>query len=323
MLTMILSSVVIAILSWCLTGFVLHCLKRRTILDHPNERSSHSIPTPRGGGISVVFLTLALWLLLPNGLVDLNLAYLLSAAIILALISWIDDLKSLAPGIKFGVQIVAILLGAASLPLDAKLFQGILPYWLDTALICIGWLWFVNLFNFMDGIDGISSVETITICAGLLALSWLDSSGISGNWFPLTLGAVTVGFLWWNKPPARIFLGDVGSIPIGFLLGWLLIDLAFTGNWASALILPMYYLCDATITILKRALSGKKIWLAHREHSYQQAVQIGKSHLQVSGAIALVNIVLIGLSLYAVYQPHTALAISAVVVIILMRWMRK
>lgn len=137
------------------------------------------------------------------------------------------------------------------------------------------------------------------------------------------LAATVLGFLWWNRPPAQIFLGDVGSITIGFLLGWLLLQVALSGYWASALILPLYYLTDATITLVKRGLRGEKVWQAHREHFYQHAVQSGKTHGAVSFAIFLANLCLVGLSALAITNAILALTLAVGVVAYLLSWMRR
>jgi UDP-N-acetylmuramyl pentapeptide phosphotransferase/UDP-N-acetylglucosamine-1-phosphate transferase len=322
MTLMIIIGGLVALLSWFLTGLTLRILKQRAILDHPNERSSHSVPVPRGGGIPIVALTLVFWALPFHGTVDPATIFLLAAAGMLAIISWIDDIRSLSPAIRLCVQCTAVLIGVYSLPSGGLLFHGLIPIWLDTIVIFFVWLWFVNLFNFMDGIDAISGIEAIAICGGLAILSGLYQIAGPGLWHSLTLGGAVIGFLWWNRPPAQIFLGDVGSITVGFLLGWLLINLAISGYWPSAVILPLYYLSDATFTLIKRGLRGEKVWQAHREHFYQQAVQSGKSHAQVSGAILIANIGLIGLAVLAITYPFAALGLAFFVVFILIHWMR-
>ena len=318
---MIVIGGLVAFLSWFLTGLTLRILKKRAILDLPNERSSHSVPVARGGGIPVVALTLVFWALPFRGTVDPATIFLSAAAGMLAIISWIDDIRSLSPAIRLGVQCAAVLIGVYTLPSGSLLFQGLMPIWLDTFVICFVWLWFVNLFNFMDGIDAISGIEAITICGGLIILSSIYQITGPDPWYSLTLGGAIVGFLWWNRPPAQIFLGDVGSITAGFLLGWLLINLALSGYWASAVILPLYYLSDATFTLIKRGIRGKTVWQAHREHFYQQAVQSGKSHAQVSGAILATNTGLVALAVLAVTNPFVALGLAFFIVLILIHWM--
>ena len=143
----------------------------------------------------------------------------------------------------------------------------------------------------MDGIDGITSVETIVIGVGVFLISDGPTAFLGG-----ILAAAATGFLKWNWNPAKVFLGDVGSIPLGFLLGWLLLNLAGNGHWAAAIILPAYYLTDATITLIGRAIKGEKLWQAHRQHFYQKAVQRGLSHEYVATMVAFLGAVLIMLA---------------------------
>jgi UDP-N-acetylmuramyl pentapeptide phosphotransferase/UDP-N-acetylglucosamine-1-phosphate transferase len=201
-------------------------------------------------------------------------------------------------------------------------FQELLPDWLDTVAAAVLWLWFLNLFNFMDGIDGITGVETVAIGGGLAAFALFAGEGPSTAWFGATLAAAAAGFLVWNWHPARIFLGDVGSVPVGYLLGFLLLSLAAQGHWAPALILPGYYLADATITLVRRTLRGERIWQAHAQHFYQRAVQDGLSHAQVSLAILAADLVLIGLAMTALAHPLPSVAAAALVVAALLAWMR-
>ena len=247
---------------------------------------------------------------------------IMAACTLLALISWLDDLKPLSPLLRFFIHGLAVAIGISTFPNDALLFSGALPNWADSLVIFFAWLWFINLFNFMDGIDGIASVETLGICLGVFLLSTLYEISLPTQWQTLALAAAVLGFLWWNLPPARIFLGDVGSVPIGFLLGWFLMNLAFAGYWASALILSSYYLFDATYTLVKRGLKGQKVWQAHREHFYQKAVRCGKTHGAVSRSVGLANLILIALSLTAVSYPAASLVSAFIVVMLLIIWMR-
>jgi UDP-N-acetylmuramyl pentapeptide phosphotransferase/UDP-N-acetylglucosamine-1-phosphate transferase len=322
MIWMSIAGGLIAISSCLLTGATLRFLKRRAILDHPNERSSHTTPIPRGGGIAIVVITLILWAVPVQGTLEDGILFVLCGAILIAAISWFDDIRPLSPLIRICVQALAVAVAVNALSSEGLVFQGIFPAWLDTGLSCLLWLWFINLFNFMDGIDAISGIETVCICGGLLVLAAFQDATVPASWLSMTLAAATLGFLWWNCPPAKIFLGDIGSITIGFLLGWLLLKSAIAGYWASALILPLYYLGDATITLVKRGLRGEKVWRAHREHFYQRAVQSGKSHGTVSSAILAANFALIGLAYLAVTSPIIALIIATMVVAVLMIWMR-
>lgn len=298
---------------------VLGWLRRKRIVDMPNERSSHSLPTPRGGGLAVTPVCLIGWAILLAGgraLPGTGLA-LLGGAALLAL-SWIDDRKGLPPGRRLAVHLGVCALGLAAFPSDALIFQGLLPFWADRAVALLGYVWFVNLFNFMDGIDGITGTETASIAAGLALLAVLDGR----DWAvaqPVVLFAAAIGFLFWNWHPARLFLGDSGSVPLGYLLGWLLLDLAGRGHLAAALILPLYYLADATVTLVRRLSCGEKIWQAHRQHFYQKALACGRGHAAVVRVILLADLVLLALALDSLWMPWAAVAAAAATVAVLLR----
>lgn len=227
-----------------------------------------------------------------------TIAAVLGAAF-LALVSFADDLRPLPPLWRLLAQIAAVAGGIAALPDSGQVFQGLLPPAADRALAGLLWLWFVNLYNFMDGIDGITGAETAFLGAGLAFLVFVNRE--LGNAGQVALGLATaaaaLGFLRWNWQPAKIFLGDVGSVPLGYLLGWLLLATAAAGAWKAALILPGYYLADATWTLCRRALRGEKVWRPHREHFYQKAVQRGMSHAAVVRRILALNLFLLALAL--------------------------
>ena len=175
-------------------------------------------------------------------------------------------------------------------------FAGLLSPSLDLLAAAVLWVWFINLFNFMDGIDGIAGVETASVGFGVACAALLTGAGQTPALLGLTIAAAALGFLWWNWEPAKVFLGDVGSVPLGFLLGWLLLDLSARGLWVAAAILPSYYFADATITLGRRALRRAPVWRAHREHFYQRAVRRGRTHAAVASAVLLANVLLIGLA---------------------------
>jgi UDP-N-acetylmuramyl pentapeptide phosphotransferase/UDP-N-acetylglucosamine-1-phosphate transferase len=189
-----------------------------------------------------------------------------------------------------------------------------LPLMLDRLVLGIAWLWFINLFNFMDGIDGLAGSETIAIALGYIAL--LTFAGLDGPlwWLALIIAAAAVGYLFWNWHPAKVFMGDAGSIPLGFLLGWLMIDLAFKGHWPAAVILPLYFAADATFTLLKRGLRGETPWKAHREHFYQRAVLGGATPSGVVRRVSAANVVLLSLAVLSMTRPALALAAAGLAV---------
>jgi UDP-N-acetylmuramyl pentapeptide phosphotransferase/UDP-N-acetylglucosamine-1-phosphate transferase len=314
---------VIAAASALATWLLIKLLRRQAILDLPNERSNHAIPTPRGGGLAVVPIVLVVWTVVAGPTLHDGLLIILGGGWALAVLSWIDDLRSLPASLRLAVQAVIVAAAATWLTSQGPVFQGLLPGWADTIATAFLWLWFVNIFNFMDGIDGISGVEAIAVGAGLACLGFFLPDVTNEIWLGATLAAATLGFLAFNWPPAQIFLGDVGSVPLGFLLGFLLLTLAARGHWAPALILPAYYLADATITITRRLLRGEKIWQAHSEHFYQHAVRGGRSHAQVSGAVLGANVALIALSVLSITFPLTAIGGAAAVVAALLTWMRR
>jgi len=331
-LALILFAVVTAVASGILVGLVRRELLRRDIMDRPNERSSHDTPTPRGGGIGLMTALLPAWiagafLFAPGPLTTADWLLPLAAAA-LAGVSWIDDLRDLGALPRLAAQFAAAIAGVLVLP--GLVFQCLFPPWLDATLAVIGWVWFVNLFNFMDGIDGISGVESIAIAAGVV-LTGVVLSLVPGGMTAqaLAVAAATAGFLAWNWHPAKIFLGDIGSVGLGYLLAWLLLALAAMGEWEAALILPLYYLADATITLLRRLARKEKVWQAHREHYYQQAVQNGRSHARVSAAVATTNLALVALALAAaatpdgVFFPVILIFGAAVLVVGLLGWMRR
>lgn len=302
---------------------VLGWLRQKQIMDLPNERSSHSLPTPRGGGLAVTPVCLAGWagLSLAGAALPGTWLVLAGAAALLAL-SWIDDRRGLPPGPRLAVHLAACALGLAALPQDCLIFQGSLPFWADRLVALLGYVWFVNLFNFMDGIDGISGVESAAIALGLALLALLTGQ-MTAMAQPAVLLAAALGFLVWNWHPAKLFLGDSGSVPLGFLLGWLLLNLAGHGHLAAALILPLYYLTDATITLIRRLSRGEKVWQAHRQHFYQQALAGGHGHDKVVLVILLGNLVLIALALDSLLMPWPAAIMAALITGLILRQLRR
>jgi UDP-N-acetylmuramyl pentapeptide phosphotransferase/UDP-N-acetylglucosamine-1-phosphate transferase len=305
------------------TGLVLLWLRHRQILDLPNARSSHERPTPRGGGLAVIPVILVCWTVSAlYGLVPLETLAPAAGGGALAALSWRDDRGGLPVLIRLAGQVGAVALCLFFLPGAGHVFQGLLAPPLDIAATVLIWVWFVNLFNFMDGIDGISAAETMAVGGGIALIGGAAAASEPGTiWLGLSIAAASLGFLFWNWQPARLFLGDVGSIPLGFLLGWLLLVLAGTGAWAPALILPLYYLADATLTLLYRLLRFRRIWQAHREHFYQRAVQRGASHGAVVLRIAAANAALILLAWLGVIWPFVAVALAVMVVVFLLGWL--
>jgi UDP-N-acetylmuramyl pentapeptide phosphotransferase/UDP-N-acetylglucosamine-1-phosphate transferase len=278
------------------TRSLIPILRRWHILDHPNERSSHRLPTPRGAGIAVVGSLLLAWVGLARaGLVQPGIIGIALAAAFLALVSWIDDRYGLSPMVRLVAQGAAVAIGIVALPDAPNPPFG----WLSPAVYCAAlgliWLWWINLFNFMDGIDGLAGSEAAAIGLGLLLFAMIGT-GADPALAALAAAFIgaAVGFLVWNWSPARIFLGDVGSAPLGYLLGFVLLELAVLGHWKITIILPLYFVADATITLARRLFRGERIWQAHRAHFYQQAVRRGLSHAAVVKRVIAADLLLIG-----------------------------
>ncbi|MHA1566031.1 MAG: MraY family glycosyltransferase [Alphaproteobacteria bacterium] len=295
----------IALATAIAVGFVRQILLRCEILDHPNERSSHVGATPRGGGLALMAILLPAWLIAVVHVNPTDCSWQIAAgALCLAGISWLDDLRGVGPMPRLLVQIVVAAVAVAVL--KAPVFQGLLPPLFDSIAAIFLLVWFINLFNFMDGIDGLSAVEAAAIGLGLFLFGLVLGEFAVGHWQALAIAGAALGFLIWNWSPARVFLGDVGSIPIGFMLGWLLLQAASQGAWAAALILVLYYLADGTITLLRRLIQGANVLAPHRQHFYQQAVQRGHTHAKVAGLVAVLNVALIAHALIVVAKPQTA-----------------
>lgn len=278
---------------------LLPMLRARAMLDRPNDRSSHKTPTPRGGGLAMIaVLVVALWIIQLGTAAPLwRLALPTAAIALLTAVSWIDDRGGADWRLRLAAQLVAVVAGLVAIGLEPVAERLGLPAWLIGGVLALGWVWFINLYNFMDGIDGITGVETASIGIGLVTLAVVTLGAVAGQGLAgLALAGAAIGFLVWNWHPARIFLGDVGSVPLGYLVGGLLIQAAAAGHWAPALILPLYYVADATVVLFVRASAGQKPWHAHKSHFYQRAHQGGLSHGQVSAAIAALNLVLIVLA---------------------------
>jgi len=308
--------VLAAVASGVLTRVLVPLLRRRSVVDTPNERTSHLVPTPRGGGLAVSLVILAAFAFpggAGGGLAVPPLVY--GAFGLLAMLGWLDDLYSVSVRIRLlghALAVAAALFGLGALPVDLP--AGAVS-WLAWGVLFLGWIWFINLYNFMDGIDGITAVETLSICLGAVLVLLVADAGREPL-FPLfVVAAAVAGFLVWNWHPAKIFLGDVGSVPLGFIVAWFLLSLIAHGAWAAALILPSYYAVDATLTLARRGLRGDKVWQPHREHFYQRAHQRGLSHAQVSSRILAANLCLIGLAVLSVRGYEGPALIGAAVVV--------
>lgn len=305
LVTAVLALVAAALLSAALI-VVLKPLLLRYALARPNARSSHKVPTPQGGGIAVVGAALAIGgiaLTASTGLTS-DMVVIGVACVVLGCVGAVDDIRPLPALPRLVLQLGAVT--AVIGTLDAPILPDILPLWIERGLLVFAGLWFVNLVNFMDGLDWITAAEMVPVTA-FVALAGL--AGVLPAAPALAAAALCgaiLGFAPFNKPVARLFLGDVGSLPIGLLVGWLLVQLAAAGALAAALLVPLYYLADATITLLRRLSRGERIWEAHRSHFYQQATDNGFSALAVSAHVFGLNLALAALAGATLVWPSAA-----------------
>ena len=292
-----------------LTGAARRYALARSVLDIPNARSSHTGPTPRGGGIAIAVVALCGALLagVSGSAPPRAVAALAGAGLLVAFVGWVDDHREVRARVRALVHLVAAvwalawLGGLPALRLGGSEAQLGLGGWVIGAL---GIVWLTNLYNFMDGIDGIAAGEAVT--GGLFAAILLAAHGAPGlALLSLLVAAASAGFLVWNWAPARIFMGDVGS----GLLGAVFAVLAVASENAGAVPLLAWVLLfgtfvfDATVTLARRVVRGERWYAAHRSHAYQRAVQAGFGHGQVTAAVLLLNVLLAGLAAVASARP--------------------
>ncbi|MDA8165662.1 MAG: glycosyltransferase family 4 protein [Desulfobacteraceae bacterium] len=269
----------------------------RSLLDVPNGRSSHSIPTPRGGGVAFVITFLGSLFLLraSGGLATTPVMAFAGAGSWVALVGFLDDHGH----IPARWRLLAHFLGAAWV---LAWSGGMAPLPIFGSVLDLGWLgnlaaliylvWLLNLYNFMDGIDGIAGIEAITVCVGGGLLLWISALGENVWLLPVLLAASVAGFLFWNFPSAKIFMGDVGSGFLGMMLGALSIQATWLVPklfWCWTILLGVFVV-DATVTLVRRILRGEKFYEAHRSHAYQYASRYHRSHQKVSLATGVINL---------------------------------
>jgi Fuc2NAc and GlcNAc transferase len=282
--------------SFLLTAALRKYAIARSLMDIPNARSSHVVATPRGGGVAIVVaFVLSLVFLYACGLMSgaVFIAFT-GAGVAIALIGFMDDHGHIAARWRLLGHFAAavwLLVWIGGLPAIEVFGVSVDFGWVGHVLAAFYLVWLLNLYNFMDGIDGIASIEAITTCLGACLLY-----GLSGQdtlfWGPLLLAASVAGFLYWNFPPARIFMGDAGSGFLGVMLGGLSLQAAWVSSpmlWAWLILLGVF-IVDATFTLFRRLLRGDKVYEAHRSHAYQFASRRFGRHLPVTVTVGLINL---------------------------------
>jgi UDP-N-acetylmuramyl pentapeptide phosphotransferase/UDP-N-acetylglucosamine-1-phosphate transferase len=300
---------------------------RRAFLVTPGARSSHVKATPQGGGLVVVpvAIAVAFAVLAGIGVRPDPFAWSLLGALsaLMALGGW-DDLKPLSPGFRFLFQAGAAALALAATPLGFTGPLAVLPPVVVYGCLLVGMLWFINLTNFMDGIDLMSVAQFVPAFATVyLLLRELAGPAQCVALLCLASAGALSGFALLNKPQARLFLGDSGSLPLGLLAAVALLVVGGARGVAVALLPFLYYFADASLTLARRVLAGEKFWHAHREHFYQRATRRGLSVWQVIARVAICNILLCALALLvaerSVGAQLASLALGVAIVALLMR----
>jgi Fuc2NAc and GlcNAc transferase len=306
--------------STLLTGLVRKLALSHGVIDVPNERSSHTVPTPRGGGIAIALATVgAVVALAALGKIEMRLlAAFAGGGVMVATVGFIDDRSPLSARVRLAVHFIAALWalawleGLPPLRIAGQVIEfGIAGYLLGA----LGIVWTLNLFNFMDGIDGIAASEAafIALAAALLAIFTGVAMGVTA--IALATAAACVGFLLWNWPPAKIFMGDVGSAFLGFTIALLAIASARDNPVALLvwLLLGGVFFVDATVTFVRRLLRREPVHEAHRSHAYQWLARRWNSHRRVTVLVVLVNLVwLLPCAWFATVWPAGAAWITVV-----------
>jgi UDP-N-acetylmuramyl pentapeptide phosphotransferase/UDP-N-acetylglucosamine-1-phosphate transferase len=237
-----------------------------------------------------------------------RLFVLTGAGVLLAILGVIDDIRGLSPLPRLVVQCIAV--GAVIASISDEPIIPFVPWWLECVFLFVGGVWFVNLVNFMDGIDWMTVAEVVPITGAMVVVGWLGLVPPSSLLIAAALLGAILGFAPFNKPVARLFLGDVGSLPIGLVLSWLLLQLATKGYLAAAILLPLYYVADATLTLFWRLQRGEPFWQAHRSHFYQHALKGGLAVPKIVTRVFIANLALVGLALSSLWSGNIFVSAS-------------
>jgi UDP-N-acetylmuramyl pentapeptide phosphotransferase/UDP-N-acetylglucosamine-1-phosphate transferase len=300
---------------------------RRHLSARPNDRSSHLTPTPQGGGLPVIFATIVVsaFALTAFGVrPGFETIFLGLGALSLMIIGIWDDRQPISALPKLVLQFIVVAAVLSMIPRDMRLCSA-MNLLTERALIAIALLWFINLVNFMDGLDWMTAVEVVPLTATLVIIGcYLAALPWEATVVASALCGSMLGFAPFNKPVARLFLGDTGSLPIGLLLGWCLLHLAMQGHLTTALLLPLYFLGDATVTLVRGLAGGRSVLHPHREHFYQRATDNGFTPARVAGEVFSLNVVLSGLAMISIANSgllcQLALLSAGVAAVVYVLW---
>lgn len=308
------SLVVVFFLSLGLSYYLISFAKKRNLVDMPNDRSSHTIPTPRGGGISISLSLIAclIWMGVWNVGETALFLWFGATAFLVALVAVIDDVRDLNTAIRAGLYLLIACVFALSINgmSSIDLYECLLIF-ISTLVLA----WGANLYNFMDGADGLAAIQALIVSLPIGYIFYLAGHDEMAM-LCFVIAVSTAGFLIWNWPPAKIFMGDVGSCTLGFGFGGLIL-ISIKQNILSVhiwLILLSVFIVDATLTLISRFLKREKWYQAHRSHSYQRYLQMGHSHNQLSVNFLIFGLVVLWPLAYLAHQiPQYGLFISIIV----------
>lgn len=302
-----------------ITGWARHRAIHNHRLDYPNHRSSHSVPTPTGGGMAIVvtFLLALIYFAVFSNLKTSIFTAFMGGGVLVAVIGYLDDLRDIPVSVRLPGHFLAAIWATVWLggvpTLDLG-FAALNLGWFGYIISVLGLVWLLNLYNFMDGIDGLSASEAVFV-AGFGGILLLADGVDAVGWSALALAAAAAGFLFWNWPKAKIFMGDVGSGFLGYVFGIFVItcaDQPGVSMWVWLLLLSVF-IVDATITLLRRLTRGEKVYEAHRSHAYQHAATLLNSHLRVTLGIIGINVAFVTpLALLAWQFPDWVIPITFV-----------
>ncbi|MCK9380221.1 MAG: glycosyltransferase family 4 protein [Sulfuritalea sp.] len=287
--------IAVVALSSVLTGLMRRYALSRQLLDRPNGRSSHSIATARGGGVAIVVAFLAALLVSGEDISEPATIALLFGGIGVAVVGFVDDLGHIPARWRLSAHFLCAVWILYWIGVPRLEWMGITVDLgaLGAVLAALYLVWMLNLYNFMDGIDGIAGTEAVTVGAGGTLAYWLAAMPpASGVGLPALLAAAALGFLVWNYPPAKIFMGDAGSGFLGLILGALSLHAAVVRPvllWCWLVLLGVF-IVDATVTLIRRLLRGERVYEAHRSHAYQHASREFGAHRPVTLAVAAINV---------------------------------
>ncbi|MDN5125922.1 glycosyltransferase family 4 protein [Aliarcobacter butzleri] len=309
--------IVLVLISFFLTYFIKNYMIKKSFVASVNERSSHTVPTPHGGGIAIAITWfIGLFYLYFIGQIENNLFYALLFGAVISIVSFFDDIYELSPKLRLIIQAIVAIGGLYFLGGFETLAFGIFdiqnPIFTNIfAFFMI--IWFINLYNFLDGINGYAGSEALFLAVAGFIL-------FGENHF-LVLAVAVLGFLYWNWNKAKIFMGDVGSTLLGYNVAIFTIYYANqepTNFWIWIILFSVYWF-DATLTLIRRKLNKERLSQAHKKHSYQRLTQAGWSHYKVTNYSIGLNILLFAI-VYFISNIFVAFLLAFVVLVLSMKF---